>query len=217
MAPLEHPPDPRRVGQVFHRRPRPNSRRLGPLLLALPWLGASACDRAPAPVSAPAPEPVRFEGFYEVRGLTTELESGDEREIAGKVIIADGEDGYTSTFSLRTHVGTPDGQVPADLIGHGSGQLGSDAGLVGTAQTRVVRGAAPGLDPKFPFLQGRVQAQIESEFQMVPDRDGRFVIEIETRPAAGSRWPASRTRLTAVRSQPTRLKQADVAAGSPQR
>jgi hypothetical protein len=69
------------------------------LLLAC---GSEPDVAAPSEPASVEIDPTEIAGLYEVEGTTTVLATGDEREIAGKVILAMEGDRYTSTFSLTT-------------------------------------------------------------------------------------------------------------------
>lgn len=169
---------------------------------------ALACGEASEPgseqVSTPAPaEEAGFAGMYEVAGVTTDQQTGDTRRITGTVIIAGGgEEAYSTTFSMTTELVTRDGPLKADLIGTGEGRA-EGARLVGTAETQMFLAAIPGLDPKFPFIPGRLGPRVVSDFVMDPADAGAYRIEIETRAApgdAGKAYGSTRTNLRAVRT-----------------
>lgn len=177
------------------------------LASALASLALAACDpqggAAPGAVGSPPPKTpdLRFAGTYDVRGLTTDPDTGETRRIAGTVVLAGAGDGYDATFSLATQIETPDGPVQADLIGTGEGKVAAEA-LEGTADTRMFLAAIPGLDPKFPWIPGRLGPRVHSDFRMRPEGPA-FRIEIASRPAPGAAYAPTTTVLRAVRSTAT--------------
>jgi len=158
---------------------------------------------APAPAGADEPLPASLEGYYRARGVTTEEASRHTRPIEGTILVTalpEGDDagegeGYALRFSFRTKRTTPDGSLRADLIGIGSGRV-DDGALLGRTETQVIVAAIPGIDPQFAFIPGRLGPRIVSDFRMrAGDAAERFHAEIETRPAAGFEYAATRTRL----------------------
>ncbi len=133
-------------------------------------------------------------GLYEVTGLTTELETGDQRKIAGTVILSQQGDRYTSTFSLRTMFPTPSGPLPAEVIGKGEGTI-EGATLEGAAVTQVVMSTVRGIDPAFAFVPRRVSQRILSSTAVEISPDGRVQIEIQSQPAEGAMYAPTTTTL----------------------
>ncbi len=197
----------------FGKPPRMGGRRLEwfvrartPLLAALAAVVAVGCgppdETLPGDVAARGPAGreagPRFEGMYDVRGLTTDEATGATRPLAGTVIVAGAGDGSAATFSLDTEIETAQGPVQAELIGSGEGRV-RGGGLMGRAETRMFLAAIPGLDPKFPWIPGRLGPRVLSDFRMEPDGTA-FLIEIATRAAPGEDYAGTRTTLRAVRS-----------------
>ena len=124
---------------------------LSALLLVPMGCGSEQSVGPPAPVSAANLGDTSISGLYEVSGLTTELETGDQREIAGTIIMAQEGGGYTSTFNLRTMFPTPSGALPAEVIGKGDGSIDGNV-LTGKATTQIVMSTVPGVDSSFAFM-----------------------------------------------------------------
>jgi hypothetical protein len=150
--------------------------------------------------------PVDFTGYFEVQGSTETERSEIRRPIRGNVIIARHapDAPHVVTFSLKTVFATPDGPMQAELIGSAEAQRSGDA-LSGHAETQILMGTVPGVDPTFPYIPARLGARIASDFRMVPDPDAdsadRFRIEIESRGARGDAgYEATRTTLRAERA-----------------
>jgi hypothetical protein len=164
-------------------------------LLALALLLLGACGSGPEPGSAngalpeveagpPGSPGTSIAGLYEVTGTTTELESGDVREISGTLILAQKGDRYTSTFNLRTMFPTPSGSMPAEVIGMGEGEV--DGGMLsGDAETQVVMSSVPGVDSAFAFMPRRVSDRILSSTLAEISPDGHLTIEIQSRAMPG--------------------------------
>ena len=97
-----------------------------PLFALVASLALFACggdtESSTPPVGAGLAES-SLSGLYEVAGLTTEMGSGAEREIAGTIIISQEGDRYASTFSLKTMFPTPSGALPTEVIGKGEGTI----------------------------------------------------------------------------------------------
>ena len=164
-------------------------------LLALALLVIGACGSGPESGSAngalpdvaaaPAgPSGTSIAGLYEVAGTTTELETGDVREISGTLILAQRGDRYTSTFNLRTMFPTPSGLLPAEVIGMGEGDV--DGGMLsGDAETQVVMSTVAGIDSAFALMPRRVSDRIRSSTLAEISPDGHLKIEIQSRSMPG--------------------------------
>jgi hypothetical protein len=154
---------------------------------------------ATAPVGAGPPVGEQnLGGLYDVSGLTTELDSGDQREIAGTIIISQDGDRYDSTFSLRTMFPTPSGPLPAEVIGRGEGQVD---GLVmtGRAETQIVLSTVPGVDSSFAYVPRRVSERIVSSSVARVTEDGQVTIEIRSEPGESSSYARTSTILKGER------------------
>ena len=175
-------------------------------ILVLALLIGGACGAGPESGSAnvappdiaaapPAPGGTSVAGLYEVAGTTTEIETGDEREIAGTLILAQKGDHYTSTFNLRTMYPTPTGALPAEVIGLGEGDV--DAGMLsGNAETQIVMSTVPGVDSAFAFMPRRVSDRIRSSTLAEISPDGHVKIEIQSRSVPGRQsYAPTRTTL----------------------
>ncbi len=160
----------------------------------------TACGSETDP-AVPTPEPGAADaisGLYKVTGVTVEQESGDEREIAGTVILAQQGDRYTVTFDLTTQFPTPSGPVQSDVIGQGEGSVDGEI-LEGTAETQIVAASVPGVDSKFAFIPRQVSARIVSTTVSRVYADGSVSIEIESQPVEGQQYAATRTSLKGER------------------
>ncbi len=166
-------------------------------LLALPACGSEpsghSSDTPPVSAAPPIGE-TSIAGLYEVSGLTTELDSGDQREIAGTVILSQQGDHYTATFNLRTMFPTPSGALPAEVIGMGEGDVNGGT-LSGIAETQVVMSMVPGVDSAFAFVPRRVSQRIVSSTLTEISPDGRVQIEIQSEPAPGDEYVSTKTTL----------------------
>ena len=180
-------------------------------VVALAMLALGACseqrdgDAGPIPpVGAPPAGEHSIAGLYEVSGLTTELESGDQREIAGTLIMSQQGDRYTSTFSLRTMFPTATGLLPAEMIGKGEGRVDGRM-LTGTAETQIVMSTVPGVDASFAYVPRRVSQRVVSSSVTKITPDGRVSIEIRSEPAEGADYAPTQTVLNgALVSRPGR-------------
>jgi len=161
--------------------------------------GAPAAQRPAPPI--PEPELPKYAGLYDVKGTTTEIETGNSRSVFGKLIIAQPGNTFTSTFDMQTMVVTPDGPLSAELIGSGTGLIGEGGVLVGVAESQLVSASSPGFHPRYPFGPGRVGPRVNSTFTMKPEPTGDYMIEIETVPAPGVEWVVTRTVLKARRAR----------------
>jgi hypothetical protein len=175
-------------------------------ILCLAGLALAACGGSEAPVGQGEPgvtPPVgaradqgetSIAGLYEVAGMTTELESGDQRVIEGTIIMSQQGDQYTSTFSLRTMFPTPSGPIPAEVIGRGEGNIDGRV-LTGTAETQIVMSTVPGVDSAFAYVPRRVSERIVSSSVTKLTPDGRVTIEIRSESGRGSQYAATATLL----------------------
>ncbi len=175
--------------------------------IALPILCAAilflpACGSEPegsgagetAPVGAGLPGQTSIAGLYEVSGITTEIASGDQREIAGTLILTQQGTRYTSTFHLRTMFPTASGALPAEVIGKGEGDVEGRT-LEGTAETQIVMSMVPGVDSAFAFVPRRVSEVLVSTTAAEITQDGRVQIEIQSKPAPGAQYAPTTTVL----------------------
>ncbi len=165
-------------------------------ILALLACGSEAetgSTLGPVGAAPPAGEP-NIGGLYEVSGMTTELESGDQREIVGTIIISQEGDRYNSTFSLRTMFPTPSGPLPAEMIGRGEGRVDGRV-LTGRAETQIVLSTVPGVDSRFAYVPRRVSERIVSSSVARLTPDGQVTIEIRSEPTQDSPYARTSTIL----------------------
>ena len=167
-------------------------------LLALPALWLACGGEPEAPEAGAAAEAVPIGGRYEVKGVTVSLESGHQREIAGIIIIAETEGGYSSTFNLTTTYPGADQALPAEVIGRGEGTVDGRS-LEGTAETQLVMATVPNVDPNFAFIPRMVSTRIASTTRATIAADGSVTIQIENRPAEGEDYAPTRTTLHGAR------------------
>lgn len=186
------------------RRPgRPGMGVLMPILAVATLVACDAADAPPDVAAAVDPEPIS--GRYEVRGVTRPLAGpdGQERRIAGMVILKQDGDAYTATFKLDTTFPGAADPVQADVIGKGEGTIEGRT-LRGTTETQLVVSTVPGVDTDFAFVPRIVGARIESTAVTEIAADGSVVIELENRPAEGETdYMPTRTRLTGRRTGDT--------------
>ena len=156
-------------------------------------------------------------GLYEVKGTTVEEGGGNERQISGTIILAEEGPNYTATFSLRTQFPTPDGPVPAEVIGKGQGIIAGDT-LEGEAQTQIVVSSVPGIDTQFAFIPRFVGPRIVSTSTAQLNEDGSITVEIRSQPREGEEYTATTTTLRGVRIATAAVGESlpEVAAPPPQ-
>ncbi len=149
-------------------------------------------------------EIIAVAGSYEVTGTTVEEGGGNERRIAGTIILAEEGSHYTATFNLNTQFPTSDGLVPVDVIGVGEGIIAGNA-LEGTARTQIVMSSLPGVDTRFAYAPRFVGRRIESESTAQLKEDGSITVEIRNRPSEGEQYTPTRTTLHGVRALTARV------------
>jgi hypothetical protein len=187
------------------------------LLLLLPagCSQDSSTSEGATPVAAPQVVSIEYAGMYEVTGVTSVDGSDIEREITGKIVLAEDGEGFSSKFSMSTRIQTEGGVVAADLNGTGEATRTAE-GLSGTADTQMTLGAAPGLDPKFGFLPGLFGPRVLSNWTATPIDADNLEIEITTVAAPGEDYQATTTTMHAARtSGPKQLQNAAVSSGPP--
>ena len=106
------------------------------LLLAL---GIPMLSPEPANGESSAEDP--FSGTYEVRGMTTDVASGDQRRIEGHIVITRKGKGWSASSDLSTEYPTEGGPVHTDVIGEGVGLRKGDAleGMLGSLLSGLAR------------------------------------------------------------------------------
>jgi hypothetical protein len=175
-------------------------------LRCLWWLGLAAglgCgpggDLAGAPDSG---SPVQLAGLWKVEGATVEKDNeANRRTISGTVVLSQEGNRYTSTFTMKTVLPTPEGaSVDTDVIGKGEGEIQGRI-LRGTAHTQLVMATVPGVDTGFAFVPRQVSTRIVSSVKGEVKRDGTLALEIESSPEAGEVYRPTRTQLTGRRAE----------------
>jgi hypothetical protein len=162
---------------------------------ALVALACGGCEvEAPGEAEVAAVSAAPIGGLYEVSGVTVDKRTGGEREISGKIILAERGDRYTATFSLSTTYPGESEPMPADVIGKGEGAIDGRT-LTGTAETQLVMATIPGIDPGFAFVPRQVSTRLLSNSVTTIRADGSATIEIENEPAPGQTYAPTRTTL----------------------
>ncbi len=162
------------------------------LLATIPMLLSCGDSETPDAESAEAVIPIA--GMYEVTGVTVSKDTGQERQIAGTVILALAGNQYTATFQLNTTYPGQDAEVPAEVIGKGEGTVEGRT-LTGTAATQLVISTVPGIDPAFAFIPHIVTTRIVSASTATIQDDGMMLIEITNLPAPGVEYSETVTTL----------------------
>jgi hypothetical protein len=159
------------------------------------FVTALACSDQTPPVSSKPPvAPLPIAGMYEVGGVTVDLESGSERKISGKIILNQQGETYTATFALDTLFPTERGNLEAEVIGTGTGNIDGRM-LTGSAETQVIVSTVPGIDPGFAFVPRTTTKRIVSASVTTVAEDGSVQVEIESNPAQGEVYSPTRTTL----------------------
>jgi len=162
-------------------------------LAALCLACGSEVDVASGP---PAPESLpEVAGTYQVSGTTVEIDSSQERLIAGTLIMTRRGSEYRSSFELGTMLPSPDGPLHTQVIGTGEGEIDADGVLRGSARTQLVIGAVAGVPTQFPFVPRFVGPRVVSETVTTFGDRGAIEIEIKTVAEEGERYRSTRTRL----------------------
>ncbi len=182
--------------------------------LVITTFSALAC----ATVETPAPELASQEraddqlneavgpslrGVYRVQGSA--LDGDVRRVVSGYVVIREVEDGYVSSYSLRTQHQSRGLVTSGELIGYGRGRLaGGD--LRETTRIQSVVSAAAGVDVRFPFVPRKVSPRMVSHTTGRLEADGSIALEIEGSGEDAGHGPLHLvTRLEGRRIEPTEL------------
>ena len=169
-----------------------------PVLLSL--LAAAILSGACGPAAEVGPEgeaavqAAPISGMYEVSGLTVATQTGDKRDIAGKIVLAEDGDTYTAKFHLTTLFPVGPETLPAEVIGSGTDSIAGRT-LEGTAATQLVIAMIPGVDPAFAYVPRTVTKRLVSTSVGTIAADGSMTIEIENQPAEGEEYVPTRTTL----------------------
>lgn len=181
--------------------PTPPARRLR---RAAPWLLFGALVAQVAPLSAPAraadelPASDPSIGTYDVEGTTTDLRTGDSREIKGHVVLSLKGDVYRAASELETNFPTLGGAVRADVIGSGEGRREGGV-LKGTAHTQLVLETVPGVDTAFAYIPREVGPRIVSSWTARLGKDGGLLVELTNKPEKGEKYSPTVTKLRGTR------------------
>jgi hypothetical protein len=158
-------------------------------------LGAADALRAEEKTAGtPADAAQRFVGTWRVKGVTTDLRSGDTREIAGIIVLDQKGAGYTGSSELETKYPAEGGAMDAHVIGTAEGALEGET-LTGKAKNQLVMGMVPGLEAEFAFAPRMVGPRLESNFKARFRQDGTLLVEIDNRGAQGEAYSPTRTVL----------------------
>jgi hypothetical protein len=174
--------------------PRRSSRSL-PRCVARVLCGALLLAAAPSDAEEKA-DP--FSGTYDVKGITVDQRSGDQRVIQGHVVLTKRKDVWAAAAELETDFPTHGGPVRTDVIGTGEGRLEGSV-LKGSAQTQLVIQTVPGVDTDFAFIPRAVGPRVVSSWSARLERDGTLVVELSNQGAEGEAYSPSRTTLKGVR------------------
>ncbi|MEX2208471.1 MAG: hypothetical protein WEF50_19810 [Myxococcota bacterium] len=181
--------------------------RVSGFLLGSGLILFAACERADenaaATTDVAAAAPATISGTWKVEGITVEKASGTTRQISGTIILAEEGGAYHSTFDLSTTFPSEGGPTHADVIGEGEGTV-EGRNLAGTARTQIVVAGTPNLDPAFAFVPRRVGTRIVSTTKGTLAEDGTISLEIESEPAPGETYAATRTTLKGSFAAPLR-------------
>lgn len=139
-----------------------------------------------------------FSGTYDVRGMTTDVASGDQRRIEGHIVIAKKGKGWSASSDLSTEYPTEGGAIHTDVIGDGVGLLTAGV-LEGSAHTQLVIGTVPGVDTGFAFVPRQVGPRIVSKWKAQLEADGTLVVELANEPEKGETYRSTRTTLRGKR------------------
>ncbi len=167
----------------------------------------AACQRSDDPATDPAAAAPVLSGSWRVEGVTVERDSGRTRQITGTVILLEEAGKYRATFDLETTLPTEGGPTHADVIGEGDGVVQGRT-LSGTARTQIVIAGAPKIDPGFAFVPRHVGTRIVSKTKGTLAEDGTIELEIESEPAPGETYAATRTTLRGTFTGPPRSRPA---------
>jgi len=159
-----------------------------------------ACGAETEPALSPD-ETVDLSGSWRVRGLTTEVDSGESRDIEGTLILAQQGNEYTASFHLTTNLPTPDGFMPADVVGNGSGTI-EGRQFEGSAKTQLIMGLVPGEAGRFPFAPRSYGPRLLSRSKGEVRANGTLTFVSENTGLEGETYAATRTRLTGKRVRP---------------
>ncbi len=162
------------------------------LLATIPMLLSCGDSETPGAETAEPAAPIA--GMYKVTGVTVSTDTGQERQIAGAVILAQEGDQYTATFQLNTTYPGPEAEIPAEVICKGEGTI-EDRTLTGTAATQLVMSTVPGIDPAFAFIPRIVTTRIVSASTTTIQDDGTMLIKITNQPAPGAEYSPTVTTL----------------------
>jgi hypothetical protein len=166
------------------------------MLLAAPLLALGIWLAEPSAARAETED--RYSGTYDVKGMTTDVASGDSRRIEGHVVLTRKGDVWTAASELATDFPTHGGPVHTDVIGSGEGkEMGG--GIEGTAKTQLVIGTVPGVDTGFAFVPRQVGPRLVSKWKARLEQDGTLVVELSNTPEAGETYSPTKTTLRGTR------------------
>ena len=141
-----------------------------------------------------------FSGTYNVKGLTTDVRSGDTRRIEGHVVLSLKGGVYRAASELSTDFPSPGGAVHADVIGTGEGRRQGEV-LAGTSHTQLVMATTPGVDTGFAYIPRQVGPRIVSSWTARLEKDGTLVVELSNKAEKGEQYRETKTVLRGTRVQ----------------
>jgi len=183
------------------------SRSSLPTLAAAPLLALGLLVATLDPTLAATNPGDPWSGTYDMRGMTTDLASGDQRRIEGHIVIAKKGKGWSASADLSTEYPAEGGAVHTDVIGDGVGLPKGDR-LEGSAHTQLVIGTVPGVDTGFAFIPRQVGPRIVSQWTAHFEKDGTLVVELANAPEKGEKYRPTKTTLRGKR-----VEMPDEAAG----
>lgn len=167
------------------------------------------CGDAPSSTpdidAAPPADALPLSGTYQVSGTTVDTATGSERGVSGTIVVKADGDTYDTTFALATTLHGGGEPQKAELIGQGEGTIEGRT-LIGTAKTQLIVALVPGVDAGFGMLPRVVTSRILNSSEASIDPDGSVRIEIESEPAPGEDYAATRTILRGRRIAAVGLK-----------
>ncbi len=169
-----------------------------PIIVGVAAAIALGCG-AEEPTASSSPQtpqaPIDVSGSYQVKGTTTELRTGHERDIEGMLILSQTGDRYTASFHLSTLYPTQDGTLPAEVVGQGEGRI-EGREMSGRAETQLIFGIVPGAAAQFPLAPRIYGPRLVSSSSGEVKPDGTLVFETTNEGAEGEDYPPTRTVVT---------------------
>ena len=141
-------------------------------LVALPALAEEAADV------------LDIAGRYEVKGVTVDKATNQEREISGTITIVQEGSTFTSHSEFKTLTPGTD-IVPAKVLGTGNGVI-EGSKLTGTGENQLQSSSVPGLDVDFGMIpHQKVSQSIRSKWTAEVSGDGTIKLVSDNTAAEG--------------------------------